>query len=285
MDTKKYEQLITLLTNNNEEQARSLFHDIVVEKSREIYESMLETEDPDQIDSLMDEISSEEEGMVSEEDDEQFELDDVEVEDDDVSDDLDGIDDEEALDDVPNEFPEEDPEESQEDMEDRIVNLEDKLDELMAEFEELMAEEGEEPEHQDDGAVDSEEAEESDEEGEEADGEDKESDEEDEELAESVQLQPVKGLYASKIGGDNGAQPKSPTLTKPKVVSTGAKPVGFSQGDEKGRAAPTAKTVPGNFKNAPGQKKQDGESATKPTTSQAASTNAKSPLGEGKTRR
>jgi len=37
MDIKKYEELINLVINENEEQARELFHEIVVEKSREIH--------------------------------------------------------------------------------------------------------------------------------------------------------------------------------------------------------------------------------------------------------
>jgi len=34
MDIKKYEELINLVINENEEQARELFHEIVVEKGR-----------------------------------------------------------------------------------------------------------------------------------------------------------------------------------------------------------------------------------------------------------
>ena len=44
MDAKKFEKLIELIINENEEQARELFHDIVVEKSREIYESIMDEE-------------------------------------------------------------------------------------------------------------------------------------------------------------------------------------------------------------------------------------------------
>ena len=44
MDNKKFETLIDLIINENEEQARALFHDIVVEKSREIYEGMMDDE-------------------------------------------------------------------------------------------------------------------------------------------------------------------------------------------------------------------------------------------------
>jgi hypothetical protein len=44
MDNKKFEQLIDMIINENEEQARELFHEIVVEKSREIYESIMDEE-------------------------------------------------------------------------------------------------------------------------------------------------------------------------------------------------------------------------------------------------
>ena len=71
MDNKKFEQLITLITNENEEQARALFHDIVVEKSREIYESMMDEEEGmgGQVGDLLDEINAEEQGMTEEDDD------------------------------------------------------------------------------------------------------------------------------------------------------------------------------------------------------------------------
>ena len=65
MDNKKFEQLIDLIINENEEQARALFHDIVVEKSREIYESMMDEEMDEgmggQVGDLLDEINVEEE--------------------------------------------------------------------------------------------------------------------------------------------------------------------------------------------------------------------------------
>jgi hypothetical protein len=101
-------------------------------------------------------------------------------------------------------------------------------------------------------------------------------------LAESVELQRIKGLYDSKIGGDDGAYTRSPALTKPKVVQTGANPVNFTSGEEKGRSAPSAKQIPGQYKNAAGIKSQDGESAPKATTSQASGVNTKSPVAESK---
>ena len=48
---KKYEQLIEHIINDNEQAARELFHAIVVEKSREIYESLM---DEDQVDENID---------------------------------------------------------------------------------------------------------------------------------------------------------------------------------------------------------------------------------------
>jgi len=47
----KYEQLIEHIINENEQAARELFHTIVVEKSREIYESLM---DEDQVDENID---------------------------------------------------------------------------------------------------------------------------------------------------------------------------------------------------------------------------------------
>ena len=91
MDNKKYETLINLIINEDEAQARELFHDIVVEKSREIYESIMEEEMMDdegmggQVGDLLDEINAEESGVTEEEDsDEEF---DDEFEDDDDDDD------------------------------------------------------------------------------------------------------------------------------------------------------------------------------------------------------
>ena len=257
MDNKKFEQLIQLITNENEEQARALFHDIVVEKSREIYESMMDEEHlGGQVGDLQDEIESEEQGMTEEDEDGFDDLGDEGGEEE-IS--LDG--DEEDFGGEEGDFGAEGGEEG---LEDRVVSLEDKLDELMAEFEELMAAEEDEPEHADDfgGEEDM-----GDEEGaEDMGGEEDMGDEEEgeESLAEAVALQNVKGLYGSKIGGDDGANAKSIALTKPKVVATGANPVKFSGAAE---SVPTSPKAPsnygtkgetqvkgaGNFKNSPGQ--------------------------------
>jgi len=42
--TNKFEQLLELLINEENDKAQALFHEIVVEKSRDIYEGLAETE-------------------------------------------------------------------------------------------------------------------------------------------------------------------------------------------------------------------------------------------------
>jgi len=273
MDNKKFEQLIDMIINENDEQARSLFHDIVVEKSREIYESMMDEEQMDenmggQVGDLLDEIGHEEEGMTEEDD----EFADIEIGDEEGDD---GFGDSEMGDE---DFSDEQDEAG---LEDRVVDLEDKLDELMAEFEEIMGHEKDEEEMG--GEEDFGDEESGDEEsGDEEMMEETEEQEEEESLEESVQLHAVKGLYGSKIGGDNGDNAKSVALTKPKVVQTGAKPTTFSQGDEKGRAAPSVQSMSGSYKNAPGANGAKTETAPKPHTAQATGTNVKSPVAESK---
>ena len=60
----KYEKLIEHIINDEEGKARALFHEIVVEKSRDIYESLMdedqfaETVGGDQVNGMMDEIQA-----------------------------------------------------------------------------------------------------------------------------------------------------------------------------------------------------------------------------------
>lgn len=233
MDNKKYETLINLIINEDETQARELFHDIVVEKSREIYESIMEEEMMDdegmggQVGDLLDEINAEESG-VTEEDESDVEFDDEAEEDgEDLTHDM--------------EMDNDDGEDSEE-VEDAVIRIEDKLDQLMAEFEEIMG----------GGAA-------GDDLGDEVDFEAGAE----EEVMEAVQLQKV-----SVTHGDNGAQTKSPVAANAGKAGMDSKPVNFGSADEKGRTAPTAKDVEGasKFKNAPGHKSQDLSSAPKPVT-------------------
>ena len=258
MDTKKYEQLINLVINENEEQARELFHELVVEKSREIFESIMAEEemmddDEDmmegdfgdtmedegmggQVGDLLDEINAEESGLAEEEE-EDIDFGDEEVEfgsDEDMGD------------------------EGGEEVEDAVIRIEDKLDQLMAEFEDIMG-----------GGADA---------GDDMDFGDEEGDddfggEEDEEaMMEAVQLKKI-----SVTHGDNGAQTKSPGLQGSGQAGMDSHPVKFSGAAE---SVPTAPKAPsnfyskgetsvkgaGNFKNAPGKDnfKDKGEAAPKP---------------------
>ena len=43
-DQNKFEKMLELLVNEDKEAAQELFHEIVVEKSRDIYEGLLEDE-------------------------------------------------------------------------------------------------------------------------------------------------------------------------------------------------------------------------------------------------
>lgn len=235
MDNKKFEKLIDLIINENEEQARELFHDIVVDKSREIYESIMEEEMMDddmyenmggQVGDLLDEISAEEEGMM--EDEEEDLAMDAEM---DMANDSFELD----ADDM------EDTEEGEE-VEDAVIRIEDKLDQLMAEFESIM---GGDADMDDDEEVEV------------------DSEEDSEEVMEAVQLQKV-----SVTHGDNGVQTKSTVAANSGQAGMASKPVKASTTTENGRAAPTAKDVDGasKFKNAPGQKKQELTSAPKPVT-------------------
>jgi len=134
-DQNKFEKMLELLVNEDKEAAQELFHEIVVEKSRDIYESILEDE------TDVDEATDEEVDESDEEVEEGFDLDEFEVEADpmanmdqtgDLADDL-GM----NMDDEGEEGDEDEGEDD--DMEDRVEDLEDALDDLKAEFEKMMA--------------------------------------------------------------------------------------------------------------------------------------------------
>ena len=72
----KFEQLLDLIVNEEMDKANELFHDIVVEKSREIYENLIAEEAEEEMDEAaddeeMDESADEEEMDESAEDDEE----------------------------------------------------------------------------------------------------------------------------------------------------------------------------------------------------------------------
>ena len=156
-DQNKFEKMLELLVNEDKAAAEELFHEIVVEKSRDIYESLLEDEDDveeatdeevEESDEDLEEADDEEVDESDEDLDENFSLDTFEVEADDEE--ADDAGDEEA-DDMDMGDEEEEGEEGEGDVEDRVEDLEDALDDLKAEFEKMMAGDDEGEEADDEG--------------------------------------------------------------------------------------------------------------------------------------
>lgn len=136
-DRSKFEQMLEYLINEDEQKAKEIFHDIVVEKSREIYESLLENDfaDPE---ALPGEEPADGPAMEAGDDMGGDAADDMlgDIEDD--GDDMGG-----------DEFGGEEGDDVNlsgsdvDELQDRVVDLEDALDALRDEFESLMgAEEG-----------------------------------------------------------------------------------------------------------------------------------------------
>jgi len=140
----RFEQLIEYVINDEEAKARELFHDIVVEKSRQIYENIMAEEDIEEAkDEELDEAEEElEEGMGGDAADDL--IDDVEMEEEsDMNMEAEGdeeMDMDMSMDDGEEEFSmgAEEGGSDEAATKDDIMNLEDKLDQLMAEFEDLM---------------------------------------------------------------------------------------------------------------------------------------------------
>ena len=274
MDIRKYEKLINLVINEDKEAADALFHEIVVEKSREIFESIMAEEDMEegmggQVGDMLDEINAEESGVMEDEDEADIDFDDEAEEDgEDFTHDLEqDHDDEEGV--------------AHEEIEDAVIRIEDKLDQLMAEFEEIMG--GDDHDAADFGG----------EEGEEDFGGDFGGEEEDE-MDEDMMMENINLQKVSVTHGDNGAQTKSPTTFNSGQAGMDSKPVKFS-GDAE--SVPTSPKKPsdyltkgegnlpgaGNFKNVPGKNnfKDKGDAAPKPKHGDDGS-NFRSPVAESR---
>jgi len=141
-DRAQFEAMLEALINEDQESAKEIFHNIVVSKSREIYEELLAEDFTSEDENATSGQEGEETAMEMFGDDAE---DDSEESADDAEDDSEEGDDEEG-----EENPFGDEEDSDSDMDDteqtdRILDLEDALEELKAEFEQLMSgEEGEE---------------------------------------------------------------------------------------------------------------------------------------------
>ena len=264
----KFEQLIEFVINDEEQKARDLFHEIVVEKSRAIYEDLMAEEELDEAKDEMEESDSLEEdsddamGRMDQYDEtmggdqaDQL-IDEIEVEEEGLS--MEGEGEEEAAD----------------DLEDRVVDLEDKLDELMAEFEALMGDEGANGDMEvdmdaevgggDEIEMDSE-----------AEADMDVEDETMEGLEEAINLKAAPAPVKSE---DAGINKKSTVAANSGAKGMDGKPVMSTGADEKGRPAPTAKDImSGEVQNAPAKSTVKQSPATKPHLAQATGVNTKSP--------
>lgn len=271
--TSKFEQLIEYVINDDEAKAKELFHEIVVEKSREIYENLMDESAEEELDEAacadeeeLDEAAEEELDEATEEElDENFGGD--------ASDDLihDVEAEEEGMQEGEEELEFDSEESSDEGLEDRVVDLEDKLDELMAEFESLMG---------DDGAGDDLEP------GEGGDALEMDDTEEfatndGEEDSEEIEMNLDEAVQLAKVApakmGDDGANTKSVVPQNSGAKGAVASPVKMTGDTAQGRPAPKTGELIGKVQNSVGGNKTMSP-ATKPVTTQASGVNTKTPF-------
>ena len=281
-DQSKLEQMLEKLVNNDRAGADSLFHEFVIEKSRSIYEKMLEDEAKDlEVDEATDEDVEEgtEEEVDEATDEEVDEATDEEV-DEATDEEVDEASDEEVeeasdeeveetfdefapeaemdpTDDMMGDMDADDDGEEEmgdDDMEDRVVDLEDALDDLKAEFEKMMADKDDDEGDDDAADID-------------MDGDDEEAEEEAidaSELSVADEMPAFEGKksegeqmreYVEKVtqpkGEDNKA--KSPVAGKNDMGGTASNIVAGGEGSTSGSAMSAKEDNAGNV-NVPGGK-------------------------------
>ena len=267
---KDFEKLIEYVINDEEDKARELFHDIVVAKSRQIYEEMM---DDEEVAEAKEEDDDEEEVTESEEDDEEEMSESEEMDESfggDSADDL--IDDVEAEEEgmsmeAEGDFgDEEDMDGADGDVEGKLMDIEDKLDELMSEFEALMGDSGD---MGDDMG------------GEEDFGDEEDMGDDEEGMMEAISLKAAPKPVTSEEGNTNK---KSPTAFNSGATGMAGKPVhtGASQGGKHDTPAyrNTTKDLISDVQNAPARSSVKLSPATKPHLAQATGVNNKSPLAK-----
>ena len=277
--TSKFEQLIEYVINDEEAKAKELFHDIVVEKSREIYENLMD-EDAAELEEAeeLDEESTHDEDEKAEKAGEKVTKD-IEYDDkkdkkmDESMDEM--MHDQDPIDAVEAEETGMDMAEGEgeEDLEDRVVDLEDKLDELMAEFEALMGDNGDDAVGDEMGGDD---LEMDDTETAEFSNGDEESEEEEVEMGmmEAVNLAKAPAPVTSEPAGTNT---KSTVTANSGAKGAMAHPVKMTGDTAQGRPAPKAGELIGKVQNSVGGDKKL-TPATKPHLAQATGVNTKTPF-------
>ena len=271
MSKNQFEQLIEYVINDEDAKAKELFHQIVVSKSRQIYENLMQEdnamgeEPPDtdgnppmeegemggsQSGDMIDDVQAEEEGMMETDDDAEFDDDAEEAGDDlthDIEDDHDMEDEETA---------------SKSD----VMDLSDKLDELMSQFEDMMGgsdmgdDSGMEDDGMDDMAMDDDEF-------------------ETEGMMENISLKQVHPKVTTHEEGDGKS---GPVAYNSGQAGMEGRPVraGKNEGGHHDTAAykNSTKDLIGKVGNSPAQAKQDLKPATKPHLGQASGVNTRTPF-------
>jgi len=282
--SNKFEEMLEKLVNEDKAGAEELFHEIVVEKSRDIYESLLEADlEVDEADKAKDgkqkhpgakkvpdaDANKDSDKEVDKSDDkevkEDFDLDEFEVEGDPADDMMSAMEPEGGDMDMDMDMDmgdEEGEDDGDEEIEDRVDDLEDALDDLKAEFEKMMA--GDDA-GDDDADMDMDADDEAEEESVAYEAADEEVDEsDDEEVDEAADEDTDKSTkseaetmreYVEKVSatmGDNGANTKSPVAGKNDMGGDASNLV--AGGEETGGKAESAKEDNAGNVNVPGGK-------------------------------
>ena len=214
----KWKQLIDLVVNEEEDKASELFHEIVIESSREIYGNLITSEEAidevnsDDVDEFINDIEADQEG--------------VRTEDDDIEDDAEELESELDIEEPS------DADHEEAEIEDRVVDLEDEIEALKQEFEALI--------NDDDGDEAPEDETDIDPEMEESVATEEDAIEEAEEVAEEI-VEYTENVPAPKGGNDD--------VTKSPVAKSGKGGIkNASSTEEKGGATPKSQDMGGTTK-------------------------------------
>jgi len=290
--TSKFEQLIEYVINDEEAKAKELFHDIVVEKSREIYENLMQEEELDEESDAERDDHAEKAGKkvakdieydeLHEEDEEELDetammadeelLDGIEADEEGMqeAEDSDAEFDDKAEDDGEDLTHDMEKDHDEGDIEDRVVDLEHKLDELMAEFESLMGGDGIESDL-------------AGEEGDEVEGDAMAADDtmafgDEESMMENITLAAAPKPTTTEPAGTNT---KSTVAFNSGAAGMASSPVKMTGDTAQGRPAPKTGELIGKVQNTPATGNKTLSPATKPVTTQAAGVNTKTPFPKG----
>lgn len=289
MSKNRFEQLIEYVINDDDARAKELFHQIVVEKSRNIYESLMSEEDhvkgldrDNDGDHDMDDHALEkdemDEGMDS--DDAMGRMDQYDEalggsQTKDLLQDIEADEEGTMMDDEEIELASDEEEigttddldSGDEGLEDRVVDLEEKLDDLIAEFESMM--------NDDEMSMDQD------------DTEDMSAEEvvDDEYETESMMQEAIslKQVHPkTTTSEESGTNTKSAVAANSGKTGMAANPVKMTGDVAQGRPAPGTKDLVGKVGNSPAQAgAQEPKAAPKPVTAQASGVNTRTPFPKG----